>query len=84
MPQVIESQPFQTETWDRDPVVHRATAGEYIPIIFLRAGGLGVVTTIQSVVGIEEIVARQRAGTTAVQSRPEKRLGFKWWKFAER
>ena len=84
MPQVIESQPFQTETWDRDPVVHRATAGEYIPIIFLRAGGLGVVTTIQSVVGIEEIVARQRAGTTAIQSRPEKRFGFKWWKFVER
>jgi hypothetical protein len=83
-PQVIESQPFQTEIWDRDPVVHRATAGEYIPIIFLRAGGLGVVTTIQSVVGIEEIVARQRAGTTAIQSKPEKRYGFKWWKFVER
>jgi hypothetical protein len=84
LPQVIESQPFQTEIWNRDPVVHRATAGEYIPIIFLRAGGLGVVTTIQSVVGIEEIVARQRAGTTAIQSKPEKRYGFKWWKFVER
>lgn len=29
-----------------DPM-HRETAGEYMPVIFLRAGGLGVVTTIQ-------------------------------------
>ncbi|MFZ3246312.1 MAG: sialidase family protein [Candidatus Acidiferrales bacterium] len=84
LPQVIESQPFQTDIWNRDPVVHRATAGEYIPIIFLRAGGLGVVTTIASVTGIEEIVARQRAGITAIQGKHEKRTGFKWWKFVER
>jgi hypothetical protein len=84
LPQVIESQPFETDIWDRDPTVHRGTGGEYIPAIFLRAGGLGVVTTIQSVIGIEEIVARQRAGITAVQSKPEKRFGFKWWKFVER
>lgn len=67
-PQVIESQPFQTDTWSHqahpgDPV-HRDTAGEYIPVIFLRAGVLGVVT--------------------AIQNGPEKRLGFKWWKFVER
>lgn len=49
-PQVIESQPFQTDTWRDHPTepVHRTTGGEYIPIIFLRAGGLGVVTTIQN------------------------------------
>ena len=66
-PQVIESQPFQTDTWSQDhptEAVHRATGGEYIPIIFLRAGGFGIVTTIQNV--------------------REKRLGFRWWKFAER
>ncbi len=69
-PQVIESQPFQIDAWSRvseehpaDPV-HRVTAGEYIPVTFLRAGGLGVVTTIQN--------------------RPEKRLGFTWWKFVQR
>jgi hypothetical protein len=69
-PQVIESQPFQIDAWSKvseehpaDPV-HRVTAGEYIPVTFLRAGGLGVVTTIQN--------------------RPEKRLGFTWWKFVTR
>jgi BNR/Asp-box repeat len=51
-PRVIESQPFQTDAWVRqknpgDPM-HRDTAGEYIPVTFLRAGGLGVVTTIQN------------------------------------
>lgn len=84
LPQVIESQPFQPEIWNRRPLVHRATGGEYIPTIFLRSEGLGVVTPIQSVVGIEEIVARQKAGATAIQTNPEKRFGFKWWKFAER
>lgn len=51
-PQVIESRPFQTDTWKQDhptDPMHRGTGGEYIPIIFLRAGGLGVVTTIQNV-----------------------------------
>ena len=52
LPRVIESQPFQTDAWARqknpgDPLL-RDTAGEYIPVIFLRAGGLGVVTTIQN------------------------------------
>jgi hypothetical protein len=64
-PQVIESQPFQTDIWSfqkhpGDPL-HRDTAGEYIPVTFLRAGGLGVVTTIQN--------------------DREKRFGFTWWKF---
>ena len=68
LPRVIESQSFQIDAWHRqknpgDPR-HRDTGGEYIPVIFLRAGGLGVVTTIQN--------------------GPEKRLGFKWWKFVER
>jgi hypothetical protein len=51
LPQFIESPPFQTDIWSQkhpgDPV-HRDTAGEYIPVMFLRAGGLGVVTTIQN------------------------------------
>ena len=54
-PQVIECPPFQTEIWSRsfelehpgDPA-QRVTAGEYIPVIFLPSGGLGVVTTIQN------------------------------------
>ena len=68
LPRVIESQPFQIDAWHRqknpsDPM-RRDTGGEYIPVILLHAGGLGVVTTIQNV--------------------PEKRSGFKWWKFVER
>ena len=70
-PQVIESQPFQTDTytWSRSgetlptDAVHRVPAGEYIPIVFLRSGGLGVVTTIQN--------------------QPMNRVGFKWWKFVQ-
>jgi hypothetical protein len=67
----------------------RSTAGEYIPVIFLRAGGLGVVTTIQSAIGVEEIVASQKAGKAKMENDapppPEKRIwGFKWWRFVER
>jgi hypothetical protein len=84
---VIESRPFQIDAWARqrpgDPV-SRDTAGEYIPVIFLRAGGLGIVTPIQSTVGIEEFLARQSAGITTSQSKPEFRFGFSWWKFVER
>ena len=53
-PQVIEAQPFQPEIWswvfpDRSAApIHRGTGGEYVPITFLREGGLGVVTTIQN------------------------------------
>jgi hypothetical protein len=48
LPRVVETQPFQTDAWARqrspgDPS-DRDTAGEYIPVIFLRAGSLGVVT----------------------------------------
>ena len=70
LPQVVEAQPFQTETWSRafelrpGESPHRVTAGEYIPVIFLRAGGLGVVTTIQNP--------------------PQSRVGFRWWKFTRR
>lgn len=69
-PQVTESQRFQTDIWSQNPPtgpVHRSTGstgGEYIPILFLGAGGLGVVT--------------------AIQNHGERRLGFRWWKFAER
>lgn len=69
-PRVIESQPFQTDTWSRpreqhpgDPA-HRVTGGEYIAVTYLRAGGLGVVTTIQNPA--------------------ENRFGFTWWKFVTR
>jgi hypothetical protein len=52
-PQVIEAVPFQNEIWtwvfpDHPEPIHRGTGGEYVPIIFLREGGLGVVTTIQN------------------------------------
>lgn len=53
-PQVIEAEPFQPEIWswvfpDRPAApIHRGTGGEYVPITFLREGGLGVVTTIQN------------------------------------
>lgn len=69
-PQVIEAQPFQTETWSLaskshpDDPVHRTTAGEYIPVTFLSDSALGVVTTIQN--------------------DREKRRGFTWWKFVIR
>ncbi len=89
-PQIIESQPFQTDIWSKehpgDPM-HRDTAGEYIPVVFLRSEGLGVVTTIQSDAEIEERVARQRAGIATTPPNPnprQRRLGFKWWKFVER
>jgi hypothetical protein len=69
-PEVIEAQSFQAEIWswifpghEKDPVVH-GTGGEYVPVIFLRDGSLGVVTPIQN----------QR----------ENRLGFSWWRLAER
>jgi len=65
-PQVIEAKPFQIDVWSKvleehPAPAHRITGGEYIPVVFLRSGGLGVVTTIAN--------------------RPEKRLGFTWWKF---
>lgn len=53
-PQVIEAEPLQLEIWSRvshdrpAELAHRSTAGEYVPITFLREGGLGVVTTIQN------------------------------------
>jgi len=52
LPQIIESQPFQIDVWSRvsredaASPMHRVTGGEYIPVAFLRAGTLGVVTTI--------------------------------------
>jgi len=90
LPQVVESQPFQTDIWSKehpgDPM-HRDTAGEYIPVVFLHTGSLGVITTIQSDAETEERVARQRAGIATTPPNPnlrQRRLGFKWWKFAER
>jgi len=51
-PRIVESAPFEPESWRRDtrpdaPPI-RATAGEYLPILFLRKGGLVVVSPIQN------------------------------------
>jgi len=77
-PHVIESQALQLDIWSRehpqDPT-QRDTAGEYIPVIFLREGGLGVATTIQSAAG--------QAKATQDPNVSQKRVGFTWWNFAE-
>jgi len=89
-PQVIEAPPFQADVWARDrPGVpmHRATAGEYVPVMFLRGGGLGVVTTIQNDPERSENLARDRAGLPRLPhdaKQPPGRSGFVWWKFLER
>lgn len=48
-PRVIQSRPFQIDSWTRpgqkDPVT-RSAGGEYLGITFLREGGFGVVTPI--------------------------------------
>lgn len=46
-PRFIESQPFQPDSWRGDPQT-RDTAGEYLPVTFLRSGGIGVVSAIQN------------------------------------
>ena len=53
---VVVSEPILVEAWSRrqqpgDTVRHRDTAGEYFPVVFLKNGDLGVVTTIQDVAG---------------------------------
>ncbi|MGH7541551.1 MAG: sialidase family protein [Gemmatimonadota bacterium] len=46
-PVVERSAPIAVNAWSRDGS-RRDTAGEYIPVTFLRDGGLGVVTTVQN------------------------------------
>lgn len=50
---MIEVPPFRPDSWrgdtrPQDPPV-RETAGEYLPILFLRNGGLAVVSPIKNV-----------------------------------
>jgi hypothetical protein len=51
-PLVLQSAPLQTESWnigdEPDHAAVRTAAGEYVPTIFLRNGGLAVVTPIQN------------------------------------
>jgi len=47
-PHVRESEPLQLDIWSFNSPPTRSTGGEYIPVIFLNDGGLGVVTTIQN------------------------------------
>ncbi len=51
-PQIVESAPFKPDSWayfvpPEFPPIHD-TAGEYLPVLFLRKGGLAVVSTIQN------------------------------------
>ena len=52
-PRLVESEPFkpdswrQNQTWPKDPPTPD-TAGEYLPILFLRTGGFVVVSPIQN------------------------------------
>jgi hypothetical protein len=66
-PRIVESRPFQIESWtagDRpeDPPV-RDSAGEYLAAAFLSDGGFAVVSPIQN----------EKA----------KRFGFSWWKIGD-
>ena len=45
---VRESEPLQLDIWSFNSPPTRSTGGEYIPVIFLNDGGLGIVTTIQN------------------------------------
>lgn len=50
-PRVIQSSPQAQETWRKDPgsnTLYRDPGGEYIGLTFLRAGGIGLATTIQN------------------------------------
>ena len=51
-PRTVESQPFRPDSWrtdtrPEDPSIHD-TAGEYLALLFLRNGGLAVVSPIQN------------------------------------
>ena len=49
IPRVTIAEPFQFDSFwpDRNGRLTRVTAGEYIPVIFLRDGRLATVSTIQ-------------------------------------
>lgn len=47
-PHVRESEPLQLDIWSSNSPPTRSTGGEYIPVIFLSDGSLGVVTPIQN------------------------------------
>jgi len=45
---VLRTEPFQPDTWREGKVPRvRDSGGEYVPVVFLSDGGLGVVTTVQ-------------------------------------
>jgi hypothetical protein len=51
-PKIMEAATFVPDSWSTkansdDPPVHDP-AGEYLPVLFLKAGGLGVVSPIQN------------------------------------
>jgi hypothetical protein len=47
-PVVVRAEPFQPDSWfESDQTRGRDTAGEYVPVIFLSSGGLGVATAVQ-------------------------------------
>ncbi len=47
-PRIVRAEPFVPETWqDRVDVKARDTAGEYVPVLFLPDGTLGVATPVQ-------------------------------------
>jgi hypothetical protein len=67
VPRVIVSAPQPVDAQrprGKDGPLFNDTAGEYVPVAFLRDGSIAVATT--------------------VQRRPEKRLGFTWWRFEKR
>ena len=47
-PHVRKSEPLQLDIWSGNSPQTRSTGGEYIPVVFLKDGGLGVVTPIQN------------------------------------
>ncbi len=52
-PRVIQAPPFEPDSWARDPQPgagspSRDPAGEYLPVTFLKSGGLAVVSPIQN------------------------------------
>ncbi len=57
-PRVVLSEPLLVDAWRRqqagDSVRHRDAAGEYFPAVFLKSGGLGVVTAVQDIPGKRE------------------------------
>ena len=51
-PSVLRAEPFQPDSWrDTEEERTREPAGEYLPVIFLKNGGLAVVSPVQDKAG---------------------------------